>query len=282
MTRLISRLLIALTALTVLTQVDALAEVPNLRFDVAYSAIRTIDTGDQRISQRYYQQNATVHRMETELGGEQSIIIMRGDRELMWTVMPAQRMVMEFSMLDAATQLAGIPDLPEDNQWGSAQSVGRESVNGVATTRWVVRSPPGQDERSEGTLWISDEGILMRMEMYDDRGRTRMELSELVVGPQPATLFEPPPGYQRISTGGGVGGLMQGLLGQGGAPGAGERSQPDSAEDPEEREQGFLGGIADAAAEEAQRGAEDGVRQGVRQGVSQGVSKRLRGLLGGN
>ncbi len=278
MTRLLSQVLVSLTVLVALTPADALAEVPNLRFDIAYSAIRTIETEDQRIAQRYYQHNAMVHRMETEMGGEQSVIIMRGDRELMWTVMPAQRMVMEFSILDAATQLAGIPELPEEKQWDSAQSVGRETVNGVATTRWVVRSAAAED-RSEGTLWVSDEGILMRMDMHEGRGRTRMELSDLRVGPQSSSLFEPPADYQRFAVGG-AGGLMQGLFGQGGAPGAGERPQPASEENSEDREPGLLGGIADAAAEEAQRGAEDGVRQGVRQGVSQGVSKRLRGLLG--
>lgn len=277
MTCSISRLITALISLTALTQVDALAEVPNLRFDIAYSAIRTIDTEDQRISQRYYQQNAMVHRMETEIGGQQSIVIMRGDRELMWTVMPAQRMVMEFSMLDAATQLSGIPDLPEENHWGSAQSVGRESVNGVATTRWVVRSAPG--DGGEGTLWVSDEGILMRMEMYDNRGYTRMELSELVVGPQASTLFEPPAGYQHIAPGG-AGGLFGSLPGQGrsaGPAGASPRRAADTdAEGTENQPPGLLDGLAEEAAAEARKAAEEESRRGVREEVRKGI----RGLFG--
>lgn len=270
MISLISRVLAALTVLTALTPADALAEMPSLRFDVAYSAIRTIETDDQRIAQRYYQHNAMVHRMETELGGEPSVIIMRGDRELMWTVMPAQRMVMELSMLDAATQLAGIPDLAGENQWGSAQSVGREIVNGVATTRWVVRSPPSADERSEGTLWVSDEGILVRMDMHEGRGRTRMELSELRVGPQPSSLFEPPADYQRIAPGG-AGGLLGGLLGAG-QPMTTPASSVDKHQQPPE----FLEGLAEEAAEETRRAAEEETQRGVREGLRKGI----RGLFG--
>jgi len=208
MKTLISRIAAAWLIGSLLAAHTAIAQVPDLDMNAAYSAIRTIETDGERISQRYYQDSAAVHRMETELGGEQSIIIMRGDRNLMWTVMPQQRMVMELS-LGAATSMDGMFELPGDDHWTSVERLGRESVNGVPATRWRVVSDDGAGERGEGDLWVSDEGIPVRMDMRFDGGRVRMTLSELLIGPQPATLFEPPVGYQRIAPGG-AGGLFGG------------------------------------------------------------------------
>lgn len=263
--------MLGLTAVAPLAQADVAYFNP----DVAYSATRIIDGGGQRMEQRYFQKNATTNRMEMNVQGEHSTIIMNGDRGVMWMVMPAQRMYME-SSLDGQPFDGTNVELPDPTTW-EMEREGRESVNGVPATKYRVATDGGEKTRMRGHLWVSDDGIPVRTDMTTGGDRIQMELRDLVVGAQRAELFEPPAGYQRIALGGGPGGGMSGLISEalGGTPGgeSGNAGAPRESGGP-----GFAGELASEAADEAKRTAENEVRKSVRDSVRKG----LRGILPGN
>lgn len=241
---------LAAIGLTVTVQ-SGIAQVPGLDMNAAYAATRIIESGGERLEQRYYQQSATISRMETRVRGEASVVILRGDRNVMWTVMPSQRMYMEMA-LDAGGHAAELAEIPDQASWTSIEELGREDVGGVPATRYRVRSDDADGGRTTGMLWVADNGIPVRMHFDGADGAARMELRDLVPGAQPAALFEPPAGYQRVAIGGGGGPSSDG------------------------REPGFLDDLADGAADEAKRTTNREVRREVRENVSRG----LRGLLG--
>jgi len=246
----------------------AQADMANFNMDIAYSATRIIEGGEQRMEQRYFQKNATINRMEMHLHGQHSTIIMNGDRGVMLILMPAQRMYME-SSTDSLPFEAGNVELPDPETW-EMERVGRESVNGVPATKYRVATDGGEVTRMRGFLWVSDDGIPVRTDMVTGGDRILMELRDLVVGPQPAELFEPPAGYQRMALGEGMGGAMS-LPGLG-ALGADAPVTPGGAEG-----SGFVGELATEATEEAKRTAQDEVRNSVRDSVRKGLRSILSG-----
>jgi hypothetical protein len=263
-------LIIAATSALGLTAIapSAKADVPNFNMDIAYSATRIIVGGEQQMEQRYFQKNATTNRMEMHLHGQSSTIIMNGDRGVMWMLMPGQQVYFESPIEDRPFDAANV-ELPDPETW-EMEREGRESVNGVPATRYRVATDGGEKTRMRGHLWVSDHGIPVRTDMVTGGDRIQMELRDLVVGPQPANLFEPPAGYQRMALGEGMGGAMS-LPGLG-SLGAGAPGTTGGGEGP-----GFVGELATEATEEAKRAAQDEVRKSVRDSVRKG----LRGILPG-
>lgn len=248
------------------------AQADTLRIDphVAYSATRVIENDKTRIEQRYFQRDATVQRMESELRGEQSIIILRADRKLMWTVMPSKRMVMEMSF-DGAAAPGDAAELPGYDHWVDVRELGREAVHGVPATKYFVASADEEGGRMQGHVWISDHGIPVRMDLSSGQRRTHMELRDLAVGPQAASLFEPPADYRTFAVAGGVLPNLKGVR-QGG-PGA-ARSGPSPATEPGpavEGEPGFVEELATESVEEAKQATKDEVRGSVREAVKKGL-----------
>jgi len=260
----------------------ALVQANALRFDpdVAYSAVRVIENDKTRIEQRYFHHDATTNRMESELRGQQSIMILRADRNLLWTIMPQKRMYMEMS-LDTGTVPGEVAVIPERDRWVEIEELGREAVHGVSATRYRVVTDDEDGTRMQGHIWVSEHGIPVRMDlMSSNNKRTQMELRDLVVGPQPATLFEPPADYQKFAVGGGAADVLQGLKGvRVGGPGAtaAPKATPSAAEVAlEEREPGFVDELAVEATEEAKQATKDEVRGSVRETVKKGLRDLIR------
>lgn len=262
-------LLLALAALGSPAQAD----LKEFNFDAAYSATRSIWSGEQRMEQRYFQRDAATNRMEMHLHGQHSTIIINGDRGVMMLLMPAQRMYMESSIDGQQFDQANV-ELPDPETW-EMERVGRESVNEVPATKYRVATDAGEATRMQGFLWVSDDGIPVRTDMMTGGDRIQMELRDLVVGPQPAELFEPPAGYQRIALGEG----MDVMGGMSGIPGLGEMlGSPDTYDDlGKSAPPGFVEELATEATEEAKRTTQEEVRDTVRDSVSKGLRKIFPG-----
>jgi hypothetical protein len=127
----------------------------------------------------------------------------------------------------------------------------------------------------KGHMWISDEGIPLRTDLMAGTDRIQMELRDLVVGPQPAALFEPPAGFQRLDLGMGMGGkgLFEGLTGMPGmdAPEYGTTTSGES------NQPGFVEELATETTEAAKAATREEVHNSVRESVSKGLRKLLPG-----
>jgi hypothetical protein len=79
---------------------------------------------------------------------------------------------------------------------------GRDIVNGIATTRYAIDESVPQGH-AVGTLWLSRDGIPMKLDgkFIANHGKPatiHWELRHVRIGPQPAALFEVPPGYSKL------------------------------------------------------------------------------------
>ncbi len=90
-------------------------------------------------------------------------------------------------------------------EFSNQQEVGRETVNGVSTTKYTADQVDPQGNSGTGTYWVTDGGILVRSEVEVKRRRkverTTTNLTDLKIGDQPNELFEIPASYQTMSLG---------------------------------------------------------------------------------
>jgi len=73
--------------------------------------------------------------------------------------------------------------------------MGHAVVAGLPCTEWRVSTSQGS-----GTACVTTDGVILRAEGGDTRGTTgTIVATNVSFGPQPADLFVPPPGAQRLS-----------------------------------------------------------------------------------
>lgn len=133
-------------------------------------------------------------RHEQALYGMVPVFLLRGDSKFGEIVLTGLKTVVEFE-IPAELRVLNVATLKQ-------RPIGSETVGGVATTKYAIdKSIP--EGRAEGTLWLSRDGIPMRLAgtFTNAKGKVstvRWELSGVKSGPQPATLFEPPAGMAKL------------------------------------------------------------------------------------
>jgi outer membrane lipoprotein-sorting protein len=159
---------------------------------VDYQAERLVESSAGTFSGHVYF-STDKERTETEMGGFQSVTIVRRDRNVVWNLMPAQRMVRETDLKSARDMK---PPAGEDVR---ISVVGNETVEGVATTKYKLIA---KDGAAGGFMWFSREGIAVKMDLLqkEDGKASRMTvtLRNLQVGPQDPQVFEVPEGYSKM------------------------------------------------------------------------------------
>jgi hypothetical protein len=138
-------------------------------------------------------QNVTVHmtgdghvRIETPDRGY--LLYASGEQKARW-VMPQGGLFIE---LPVGASFAG-PFAPDADARFTRK--GQATVAGMACTQWQVSVP-----RGGGTACVTDDGVILRGEGGDGRGHTGSIVAvEVAYAQQPAALFVPPPGAQRLS-----------------------------------------------------------------------------------
>ncbi len=158
-----------------------------------YQAERIVESSAGTFSGRIFF-SADKERTETEMGGFQNITITRRDRNLVWNLMPAQKMVRENDL-----RAARDPSSAPGNEDVSVSVVGSETIDGVATTKYKLIA---KDGGAGGFMWITREGIALKMDLLQKEGgkasRMTVTLRNLQVGPVDAQLFEVPEGYSKM------------------------------------------------------------------------------------
>ncbi len=133
-------------------------------------------------------------RHEQAIHAFRPIFLLRTGSPLGEVVLPQIKTIVQF-VLPPEWRLLGSSELRK-------HPVGRESVNGIATTRYAIDETLPEGHAS-GTLWLSRDGIPMRFAGSFTRqsgkvSTVRWELSHVRIGPQPASLFEAPHGFSRL------------------------------------------------------------------------------------
>ena len=139
-------------------------------------------------------------RRELTVEGDIEIIIIRLDRHLVWSLAPDDKLYVESSLEEALGRAPGKPHEPQL----TVATLGSDTVAGQHATKKRLSGKDADGSPLEGTVWLSDEGIILRAEsdIVDESGKHHslsMELRNLHIGPQNAALFEVPAGYKRVA-----------------------------------------------------------------------------------
>lgn len=182
-------LAIIAVVLTYLAQPAMAAEWPQP--NAAYSAQRVMDGDGAQLTGQLYHDHGK-ERWVSNMGGMEQVRIMRPDLGKLFMYMPQMNMAMEMPLGDDFQ--FGPP--PADYDGPVPRAMGREQISGEATTMYRTEVNDPQDGLFVVTSWVTDDGIVMRMEGKGARGGFAMYLEGLARGPQDAALFELPPGAQ--------------------------------------------------------------------------------------
>ena len=133
-------------------------------------------------------------RHEQAIRAFRPVFLLRTDSPFGEVVLAQMKTIVQFAM-PAELRLLGDPRL-------KTHPVGRETVNGIATTKYAIDEtvPEGH---AEGAVWLSRDGIPMKLAGTFTRqngkvASIRWELSHVRIGPQPAALFEEPHGFSKL------------------------------------------------------------------------------------
>lgn len=173
---------------------------------VSYSADQSMETADGTMKGKVYV-TPTMERRETDMDGQQSVMIMRRDKKVAWTLMPSEEMYMESKMANTNQpgDMAGY-------KIEESKTMGHEVVNGIPCEKRKLIMSTKDGTKMGGFSWVSKEGIVVKMDMLakeqGSKMRIKNELTNLKVGEQDPSLFEIPKGYSRMD--------MPGMPGMGG------------------------------------------------------------------
>jgi uncharacterized cupredoxin-like copper-binding protein len=132
-------------------------------------------------------------RQEFGAGEEAHISILRPDKQLVWMIMPTQKIYMEMALTAQATDK--MMRLPQDK--AQMKLLGPETVNGYAADKYeTVAKDNGKS--SHYYVWVAKKlGLPIKMTSPD--GSFSMEYQNIKEGGVPDSLFEIPAGYQKMT-----------------------------------------------------------------------------------
>lgn len=135
-----------------------------------------------------------MERHEQDINGIPSAFILRTDTPIGEAVLPQLHTVVQFVMPAELRVLA--------DKRLTRHPVGKETVNGIATTKYAVDEtvPEGH---GVGAVWISADGIPMKLagsftKPNEKVVNLRWELTHVTLGSQPGSLFEAPKGFTKL------------------------------------------------------------------------------------
>ncbi len=168
---------------------------------VEYSADSTVQTGNYTSKSKVYR-SIQKERREMKVGESQQIVISRMDKNLIWMLMPMQKIYTEMSMGKMKGKSAPGNMTYEDIQ---QTVVGEEMIQGIKTTKSKVTVIDVSGTTFQGHMWTTAEGITLKMETAaKGRGesfQTKMVLENLEIKKQDPNLFEIPDGYTKMDMG---------------------------------------------------------------------------------
>lgn len=190
-----TRMFLITAAMTLAGAAQAASPTPP---QAEYSADTVIETAEMSMKGRvHYTPTRERREMVMGSGGDKMISIMRQDKKLIWTLMPAEKMYMETQNTEnkAKDDLSGYKI--------EQTVVGQETVNGVSTTKSKIVMTGTKGEKMGGFMWTSKENIVVKIDAIaidkKQKHRFKTELTNLKVGKQDPKLFEVPAGYQKMS-----------------------------------------------------------------------------------
>jgi outer membrane lipoprotein-sorting protein len=157
-----------------------------------FSATVVTRTDSQETKGKVYIQGEKM-RQEFSTPEGMTVNIARPDKQLMWVLMPEQKMAMEMPF--AKSGLGMSMAMPEEK--AKMKLLGTETVNGYDTEKYET-TVTAAGKADKHFLWVSKK-LGVPIKMMSEDGKFSMEYLEIKEGGVTAGLFEVPEGYQKMT-----------------------------------------------------------------------------------
>ena len=139
---------------------------------------------------------ATAIRTEGVQNGQKFITIMRYDRNVLWSIMPDQKMYFEMPIPAGAQMASGMKEMMKGMDV-KRESLGSEQVNGFLCdkTKMIVT---WQGITATSIQWAAKDLGGFTVKTLDERTGDTTEYKDIHPGPQDASLFELPAGFKKM------------------------------------------------------------------------------------
>lgn len=129
-------------------------------------------------------------RSETTLEGMNMITIILPEKKLLYSIMPQQKMIMEIPLDMSAQQ----DPLSMDPASLKHELLGEEMRGGVLCNKYKLSTASSKPQ----IFWIN-KNTQAPVEMSVEDGTVNVQWKDVVIGPQPDSLFMIPSGYSKIA-----------------------------------------------------------------------------------
>ncbi|CAB4244549.1 protein of unknown function [Methylacidimicrobium sp. AP8] len=155
-----------------------------------FSVVQTVQMdGGGAFVQHLYRDGDKL-RVEVQQGPETQVIVLRKDQKKVYTILPAQKLVLESAYRDAGG--SGNPGLLGE-AGASWEWQGKETVHGRRCAKYLVKG-----NAKSVYVWLDEAGKHpLRVAPVD--GKTVVDWDQYQAGPQPSDLFEPPADFRILS-----------------------------------------------------------------------------------
>jgi len=166
-------------------------------FAIEFSAdtIMTHKNAGKTSGKIYYK--ADMYRMDMN-SPQEMIMITRMDKQVIWNIMPSQKMYMEMPF-----NLTNQPMVEEKIEGEiERKKLLSEIVNGHPTDKFLITIKTNDTEHQVYQWWATDINFPVKNAAVD--GSWVQEYKNITLGNQPNSLFEVPGGYKKLEMPGGL------------------------------------------------------------------------------
>lgn len=162
-----------------------------------FAANTVIKQGKMQMTGKVYVSGNKI-RQETSMGGQTNVVICRGDKGLTWMLSPSQKTYIEAK--GAKSDLSGAAMDKELLKVAAKKKVGSATINGYPCEKYLYTFKDKQ--RGTMTQCFSKKlQVPIKTEIATSQGSVVVEMKNIKEGKQPASLFELPKGYKKVTPG---------------------------------------------------------------------------------
>jgi len=122
-----------------------------------------------------------------------AVNIVRPDRNLVWAVIPEQKLYMELP-LDSKNMVIGTTKIPNEE---TRELVGKDNIGGKTTSKYRVVYESGEKKETV-YIWIL-EGLDIPVKTESADGSWKIEYKNILINKVSPKLFDIPSSYQKLS-----------------------------------------------------------------------------------
>ncbi len=185
--------------LSLAAAVLSLVVIPFAASAAHFQADMIMDGGGEKVTGKVFVSGNLMRQEMKVPGGEVGISIIDGAKNIMYVIMPQEKMYMEFPNEQIILGDRDVEDLLGEE--ADLKKLGTETVEGYKCDKYeVAYRDPERQKMGNSVIWIAQKLNFPIKGITDgEQGKITVLYTNIKEGPQDASLFEIPKDYQKFA-----------------------------------------------------------------------------------